>query len=124
MDYNNNCGDYNSDIYHDALRKIEEDSRFAKACCCSTVGITGPTGPTGPSGGPTGATGPTGPQGIAGPTGPTGSTGSTGPQGIAGPTSNGEKWHTYKIINRIIQYPILTLLETIFLNHSTFLKVL
>lgn len=106
MDYNNNCGDYNSDIYHDALRKIEEDSRFAKACCCSTVGITGPTGPTGPSGGPTGATGP------------------TGPQGIAGPTSNGEKWHTYKIINRIIQYPILTLLETIFLNHSTFLKVL
>lgn len=47
-----------------------------------------------------------------------------GPTGPIGPTSNGEKWHTYKIINRIIQYPILTLLETIFLNHSTFLKVL
>ena len=58
---------------------------------------------------PAGATGPTGPQGIP---------------GVAGATSNGEKWHTYKIINRIIQYPILTLLETIFLNHSTFLKVL
>lgn len=58
MDCNNNCGDYNSDIYRDALKKIEEDSKFARTCC-SAIGVTGPTGPTGPSGGPTGATGAT-----------------------------------------------------------------
>ena len=63
----------NDEIFRNALRKIENDSRFKPACCFPPVtpGGTGITGPTGPVG-PTGATGPTGSTGPTGPTGPTG----------------------------------------------------
>jgi len=57
----------NNEIFENALRKIEEDSRFKPTCCCPPMSPTSPsiTGPTGP-------TGATGPQGEIGPTGPTG----------------------------------------------------
>ena len=57
----------NNEIFENALRKIEEDSRFKPTCCCPPMSPTSPsiTGPTGP-------TGATGPQGEIGPTGPAG----------------------------------------------------
>ena len=45
-----------NEIFKNALRKIEEDSRFKSTCCCQPT-ITGPTGPTGPAGRSTGPTG-------------------------------------------------------------------
>lgn len=103
----------NENIFKNAKRKIDEDSRFRPLCCCQPTttpgGTTGPTGPTGPTGADaetptleigtitTGDPGTEADASITGtapnfilnltiPQGPTGPAGEQGIQGITGPT--------------------------------------